>query len=481
MHVAFEGRMVRNRSNGGILPGAPGAGAWRRWPPARRCAIPDWNLQPPVTPIARQMYDLHLFIFWICVVIFVAVFGVMFYSIFKHRKSRGPQGGAVPREHDGRDRLDGDPVPDPAVHGLPGDQDHPRDEGHVARRASRSRSPATSGAGTTTTCRKASASTRTSSTPLAQIENRAPKGEHYLLEVDNPLVVPVDTKVRVLITAGDVLHAWWVPAFGVKQDAIPGFVRDTWFKAEKIGVYRGQCAELCGKGHGFMPIVVEVKSKEDYAKWVAEQKAKAVAAGADPNKVWDAEGPRRRPASRSTRPIAPPATRRTARACPARSRRSTARRSSTGPKARQIDARAERQARAPRCRRGRGSPTPTSPRSSPTRATAWGNKTGEAVQPAEIKARPQVGPDRDRSGDFEMSTIAHDHAAGLRAHARRPRASPDRDHALAHDDQPQGHRHDVPVVLVHDVPGRRHDGDGDPRRALPAGAAGRRIPSSSTR
>ena len=101
------------------------------------------------------------------------------------------------------------------------------------------------------------------------------------------MVVPVDTKVRVLITAGDVLHAWWVPAFGVKQDAIPGFVRDSWFKAEKTGIYRGQCAELCGKEHGFMPIVVEVKSKDDYAKWVAEQKKKVAAAADDPNKVWD--------------------------------------------------------------------------------------------------------------------------------------------------------------------------------------------------
>ena len=105
--------------------------------------------------------------------------------------------------------------------------------------------------------------------------------------------MPVDTKVRLLITADDVIHAWWVPAFGVKQDAIPGFVRDTWFKAEKVGIYRGQCAELCGKEHGFMPIVVEVKSKDDYAKWVAEQKAKVAAAADDPSKVWDAEGARR--------------------------------------------------------------------------------------------------------------------------------------------------------------------------------------------
>jgi cytochrome c oxidase subunit 2 len=127
------------------------------------------------------------------------------------------------------------------------------------------------------------------STPVAQIENREPKGEHYLLEVDHPMVVPVDTKVRVLITAGDVLHAWWVPALGVKQDAIPGFVRDSWFRAEKVGTYRGQCAELCGKEHGFMPIVVEVKSKDDYAKWAAERKQQNAAAADDPAKVWDAK------------------------------------------------------------------------------------------------------------------------------------------------------------------------------------------------
>ena len=123
-------------------------------------------------------------------------------------------------------------------------------------------------------------------TSLDQIEGRAPKDEHYLLEVDNPLVVPVGAKVRMLVTANDVIHSWWVPAFGVKQDAIPGFVRDTWFRAEKEGVYRGQCAELCGKEHGFMPVVVEVKSKDDYAKWLADQKQK-LAGGADANKTWD--------------------------------------------------------------------------------------------------------------------------------------------------------------------------------------------------
>jgi cytochrome c oxidase subunit 2 len=129
----------------------------------------------------------------------------------------------------------------------------------------------------------------TLATPVAQREDRAPKSENYLLEVDNPLVVPVDTKVRVLVTAADVLHAWWVPAFGVKQDAIPGFVRDVWFRAEKVGIYRGQCAELCGKEHAFMPIVVDVRSKDDYAKWAAAQKAKVTPVADDPNKVWTLE------------------------------------------------------------------------------------------------------------------------------------------------------------------------------------------------
>jgi len=111
----------------------------------------------------------------------------------------------------------------------------------------------------------------TLSTPEDQIRGIAPKGEHYLSEVDKELVVPVGKKIRVVTTANDVIHAWMVPAFGVKQDAIPGFVRDTWFKADKIGTFRGHCAELCGKNHAFMPIVVRVVSAEDYTKWVAAQ------------------------------------------------------------------------------------------------------------------------------------------------------------------------------------------------------------------
>jgi cytochrome c oxidase subunit 2 len=121
------------------------------------------------------------------------------------------------------------------------------------------------------------------STPRDQIDGTATKGEHYLLEVDEPMVVPVGKRVRLLITANDVIHSWWIPALGTKQDAIPGFIRDSWFKADKIGTYRGQCAELCGKDHGFMPIVVEVVSEADYKAWVAKKKGAAAAAAAGDN------------------------------------------------------------------------------------------------------------------------------------------------------------------------------------------------------
>jgi cytochrome c oxidase subunit 2 len=124
------------------------------------------------------------------------------------------------------------------------------------------------------------------STPNDQIEGIAAKGANYMLEVDNEVVVPVGKKVRILTTANDVIHAWMIPAFGVKQDAIPGFIRDTWFKSEKVGVFRGQCAELCGKEHGFMPIVVNVKTDADYTRWVEEQKKLMAAKMDDPNKQW---------------------------------------------------------------------------------------------------------------------------------------------------------------------------------------------------
>jgi len=126
-------------------------------------------------------------------------------------------------------------------------------------------------------------------TPRDQIDNKAEKGEHYLLEVDNPVVLPVGKKVRLLVTANDVIHAWWVPQLGVKKDAIPGFINEMWTKIEKEGTYRGQCAELCGKDHGFMPIVVEAVSEDKFRAWAETQKAQVAAAAADVNKTFTKE------------------------------------------------------------------------------------------------------------------------------------------------------------------------------------------------
>lgn len=257
---------------GGLGPGIAGA-AW------------DVNFPPPITPIAQQMYDLNLYIFWICVIIFVLVFGVMFYSIFKHRRSVGHQ--AAQFHENTMVEIVWTVIPFlillfmawPATKTILAMKDTSAAELTIKVTGYQWKwgyDYLQEGFGFYSNL----------TTPLAQIENREPKGPNYLLEVDRPLVVPIDTKVRVIITANDVLHAWWVPALGVKQDAIPGFVRDSWFKAEKVGIYRGQCAELCGKEHGFMPIVVEVKSKADYATWLDEQKKQVAAAAEDPSKVW---------------------------------------------------------------------------------------------------------------------------------------------------------------------------------------------------
>ena len=249
----------------------------------------QWNLPAPVTRVASEIYNLHLVMMGIILVIFVGVFGVMFYSIYAHRKSVGHKA-----EHFHENitveiiwaiipfliliavawpatktilNLKDTASPDITIK-VTGYQwkwgyDYLKGEGEGISFLSNL------------------------STPQDQITGNAPKGEHYLLEVDNRMVVPVNKKVRVLITANDVIHAWMVPAFGVKQDAIPGFVRDSWFRAEKEGLYRGQCAELCGKDHGFMPIVVEVLSAEKYSAWVGEQKKKIAAAADDPNKKWN--------------------------------------------------------------------------------------------------------------------------------------------------------------------------------------------------
>ena len=246
------------------------------------------NFQEPATKLAREVYDLHMMMMYICGVIFVGVFGVMFYSVFKHRKAPG-RAAATFHENTTveilwtviptiillvivwpvtkaliamRDSTSADITIKATGYQWKWGYDYIKGEGEGIKFKS------------------------ALSTPRDQIEGKAPKGEHYLLEVDNHLVVPVGKKVRILTTAEDVIHAWFVPAFAVKQDAIPGFIRDTSFRADREGTFRGQCAELCGKDHGFMPIVVDVVSAEKYSAWVAEQKAKISAVADDPAKVW---------------------------------------------------------------------------------------------------------------------------------------------------------------------------------------------------
>lgn len=243
------------------------------------------NLQTPETPIAGEIFHLHTLILWVCVGIFVVVFGVMFYSIFKHRKSVGHQ--AAHFHENTTVEIIWTVIPFIILIGMA----YPATQTVLAMRDVTASDMTVKVTGYQWKWeydyqKEGIKFFSNIATPRDQIDNKASKGEHYLLEVDNAMVVPTGKKIRVLLAANDVIHSWWVPAFGVKQDAIPGFIKDTWFKVDKPGVYRGQCAELCGKDHGFMPIVVEAKSPEDYKKWVEVQQAKAAASVEDPNKVY---------------------------------------------------------------------------------------------------------------------------------------------------------------------------------------------------
>ena len=254
--------------------------------PGAAFAAREFNLQPPVTPIASQIFELHLLITGICAVIFVVVFSVMFYSIFAHRKSKGHE--AAQFHENTTVEVIWTVIPFLILLVMA----FPATKTILAMKDSSVPDITVKATGFQWKWQydyldHGFSFVSNLATPQAQIHNEEAKGDHYLLEVDQPMVVPTGKKIRVLITAGDVIHSWWVPAFGVKQDAIPGFVRDTWFKADTPGIYRGQCAELCGKEHGFMPIVVEVKTPEAYAEWVDVQKKKAAATAEDPNKVWD--------------------------------------------------------------------------------------------------------------------------------------------------------------------------------------------------
>jgi cytochrome c oxidase subunit II len=231
-----------------------------------------YNMPEGVTEISRSVYSLHMTIFWICVAIAVVVFGVMFWSIIHHRKSKGAQAAhfhentaveilwtlipiailiamAIPATATLIKMYDtGDADIDIQITGYQWKWHYKYLSEEVEFFSSLS-------------------------TPREQIENKSEKGQHYLLEVDNPLVIPTGAKVRFLLTSNDVIHSWWVPSMAVKKDAIPGFINEAWTRVEEPGLFRGQCAELCGKDHGFMPIVVEAKSPADFKQWIEAQRA----------------------------------------------------------------------------------------------------------------------------------------------------------------------------------------------------------------
>ena len=246
------------------------------------------NFQPPATSIAERILELHNLIMIICAVIFVIVFAFMFYSIIVHRKSRGHKaatfydnlklevlwtvipflilvGMAIPSTAtliNMSDVSNSDMTVNVTGYQWKWKYDFPQQDVSFFS---------------------------VLATPREQIEGSAKKDEHYLLEVDNPLVLPVGKKIRLVITANDVIHSWWVPQFGIKKDAIPGFVNEVWMNIDRPGTYRGQCAELCGKDHGFMPIVVNAVTPEEFEKWVVAQKQKASAEAASAGKVWTRE------------------------------------------------------------------------------------------------------------------------------------------------------------------------------------------------
>jgi cytochrome c oxidase subunit 2 len=225
-----------------------------------------------VTEISREVYGLHMLIFYICCAIAVVVFGAMFYSIYKHRKSKGAQ--AAHFHESTTVEVVWTIVPFLILIGMA----IPATQTLIAMEDTSDSDLSIKVTGYQWKWHYEYLDDGIEffsnlATPRAEIKNEAEKGENYLLEVDNPVVVPVGKKVRFLITANDVIHAWWVPDLAVKKDAIPGFINEAWARIEEPGTYRGQCAELCGKDHGFMPVVVVALEEQAYSAWVNEQRA----------------------------------------------------------------------------------------------------------------------------------------------------------------------------------------------------------------
>lgn len=252
--------------------------------PAAEAKMQQLNMHEGVTPISHDIYWLHMTIFYICVAIAVLVFGVLIFSLFKYRRSKGAVADKF-HEHAIVEliwtvipflilicmaipatrvliRMDNSEDSDVTIK-ITGYQWKWKYE-YLDQGIS---------------------FYSNLSTPQEQLTNQAPKGEFYLLEVDKPLVVPVNKKIRFLVTANDVIHSWWVPELGIKRDAIPGYIHEAWAKIEKPGVYRGQCAELCGVNHGFMPIVVEAVPVEQFEQWVTQQTGKKISLATPTRKV----------------------------------------------------------------------------------------------------------------------------------------------------------------------------------------------------
>jgi cytochrome c oxidase subunit 2 len=251
-------------------------------------AFSDWdalNMTEGVTQVSRDVFELHMLIFYICVAIGAVVFSVMFYSLFRYTKKRNPNPStfhestklelawtvvpfliliamAVPASKTLTEIYDDEEGEiNIQVVGYQWKWEYKYLEDDINFFSNLS-------------------------TDQDEIYNLVPKGENYLLEVDEPLIIPVDTRVRFLITANDVIHSWWVPDFAIKQDAIPGFINTAWTRAEETGIYRGNCTELCGKNHGFMPVVVKVVEKDEYSDWVLAKKKEAIKLAELTEKEW---------------------------------------------------------------------------------------------------------------------------------------------------------------------------------------------------
>ncbi|MES2498929.1 MAG: cytochrome c oxidase subunit II [Pseudomonadota bacterium] len=243
------------------------------------------NLQLPATPIAQQIYDLHTLILLVCLFIFILVFGFMFYALFKHRKSVKYQ--AAQFHKNAKLEIFWTIIPFFILVGIA----YPTTKTVLAMKNVDHADMNIKVTGHQWVWEYEYLEedihyVSSLSTTQDQINNKAVKGPHYLVEVDKPLVIPTGKKIRILLTSTDVIHSWWVPEFGVKQDAIPGFIHEVWFKVDKPGTYRGQCAELCGVGHAYMPIVVEAMPLEQYAGWLQVQKSSLAETAAASAKIY---------------------------------------------------------------------------------------------------------------------------------------------------------------------------------------------------